>query len=148
MQLKHLFCFNLEAIENFEKAKADNFKNWVIHHRLETHNSDGELRSTFLTKEELIELDMYYHRPAEELIFMTRGQHQKLHHTNKTVSNETREKLSKALKCNKNSKGFSTPRQSIPEYNTQEYNSAIQKGKHHNMTKKHWRKENGKKVWY
>lgn len=38
------YCKNYQDIENYEKAKADNFKGWVPHHRLETHNSDGERR--------------------------------------------------------------------------------------------------------
>ena len=36
------FCKSPENIENYEKAKADNFKGWDCHHRLETHNSDGK----------------------------------------------------------------------------------------------------------
>ena len=51
-----------------EKAKADNFIGWDRHHRLETHNSDGERRLVNLTVDELKALDMYYNRPAEELI--------------------------------------------------------------------------------
>ena len=36
------YCKDYENIENYELAKKDNFKGWVIHHRLETHTSDGE----------------------------------------------------------------------------------------------------------
>ena len=45
--MKHNFeyyCKNYENIENYDKALKDNFKGWEIHHRLETHNSDGERR--------------------------------------------------------------------------------------------------------
>ena len=61
------------------KPKADNFKGWVRHHRLETHTSDGFLRLVQLSKAELIALDMYYDRPAEELIWLKAGEHRKVH---------------------------------------------------------------------
>lgn len=69
----------IEQIENYETAKADNFNGWHIHHRLETHNSDGEKRLVNLSVEELIALEMYYNRPANELIFLTASEHRKLH---------------------------------------------------------------------
>ena len=69
----------LKKVENYEKAKADNFVNWVQHHRLETHNSDGEKRLVQITAEELQALDMYYNRPAEELIWLTRAEHINIH---------------------------------------------------------------------
>lgn len=75
------YCSEVEQIENFEKAKLDNFKGWHCHHRLETHNSDGQERMVFISKDELIALDMYYHRPPEELIFMTSFEHLKLHNS-------------------------------------------------------------------
>ena len=36
---------NPEQIENYELAKADDFKGWHCHHRLETHTADGKKRS-------------------------------------------------------------------------------------------------------
>jgi hypothetical protein len=68
-----------EKILHYEKAKADNFKGWVRHHRLETHTSDGFLRLVQLSKTELIALDMYYERPAEELIWLKAGVHRTVH---------------------------------------------------------------------
>src|SRR5574344_580308 len=82
-RLRKYFCINIEQVENYELAKADNFKGWTIHHRLETHNSDGERRLVDLSKKELISLSTYYHRPASELIFMKSSEHCKLHHTKK-----------------------------------------------------------------
>lgn len=75
------FCISeeIEEIENYKVAKEDDFKGWNIHHRLETHNSDGEKRIVNLTVEELKELGMYFNRPAKELIFLTRSEHAKLH---------------------------------------------------------------------
>ena len=70
----------IEQIENYEMAKKDNFESWHIHHRLETHNSDGEKRLINLSVDELIAFEVYYNRPAKELIFLTASEHRKLHH--------------------------------------------------------------------
>ncbi len=69
----------IEQIENYQFAKKDSFKGWHIHHRLETHNSDGEKRLVNLTRAELKVLGMYYNRPANELVFLTNSEHMKLH---------------------------------------------------------------------
>lgn len=80
------FCSeSISLVENYEKAKADNFVGWNLHHRLETHNSDGEQRPIDLTMRELIALGVYLHRPADELIFLTMEEHQKLHKTDKKI---------------------------------------------------------------
>lgn len=73
------FCRHPELIENYDKAIADTTQTWECHHRLETHNSDGERRSVDLSTKELIALDMYYDRPPEELIFLTKSEHRRLH---------------------------------------------------------------------
>ena len=91
------YCKEPEKIENYEKAKKDNFKGWECHHRLETHNSDGERRLVDITKKELIALGMYYHRPAEELIFLTAREHNAFN-KGKPKSEETRKKISEANK--------------------------------------------------
>lgn len=64
-----------ELIENYELAKADNFKGWDIHHRLELTLNDEYAHS----KEELKRMDMYYNRPYFELIFLRHSDHTKLH---------------------------------------------------------------------
>ena len=99
--MKHKFekyCKGYENIENYQKAKADDFKNWECHHRLETHNSDGERRLVDITKKELIALNMYYNRPADELIFMTIYEHSRLHRKGKHLSEETKKKMREAHK--------------------------------------------------
>lgn len=103
-RLKHI-CKDFENIENYEKALADNFKGWVCHHRLETHNSNGERRIINISVAELKALDMYYNRPADELVFLRRGEHSALHNSGENNSNygkhlsiETRNKQSKANK--------------------------------------------------
>ena len=62
-------CKDYKNIENYEKAKADNFKGWDCHHRREAEFS----------RKELIALGMYYNVSSEELIFLTRAEHNKLH---------------------------------------------------------------------
>lgn len=93
-----MYCTEPEKIENFEKALADNFKGWCIHHRLETHNSDGERRLVDITRAELKALDMYYNRPASELIYLTIAEHTSLHWKGKHLSEETKKKLSDIAK--------------------------------------------------
>ena len=99
------FCKEPEKIENYEKAAADNFKGWCVHHRLETHNSDGERRLVDITVAELQALDMYYNRPAEELIFLTSSEHSILHNKGeshpmygKHHSDESKKKMSEVRK--------------------------------------------------
>ena len=102
--MKHTFeryCKNYQSIENYEKAKKDNFKGWHCHHRLETHTSDGERRLVDITQKELKALNMYYHRPPEELIFLPRSEHEAFR-KGKPRSVETRRKLSEVNKGEKN----------------------------------------------
>lgn len=88
------YCSHIENIENYELAKADDFVNWDIHHRLETHTSDGVLRLVPLSSKELKALGMYFNRPASELIYMKKGDHMRLHNQQRTpYSEETRAKM-------------------------------------------------------
>ena len=122
--MKHNFkyyCKDYTNIENYEMAAADNFKGWHCHHRLETHNSDGERREVDISMEELKSLDMYYNRPADELIFLTVKEHNAfkkgIHHSEETRkkmsdahkgksrSAETRKRMSEAQKGNTNVRG-------------------------------------------
>ena len=95
------FCKDIENVENYDKAKADNFIGWDCHHRLETHNSDGERRLVDISKKELIALGMYYDRPAEELIFLKHSEHIALHQKGKQAWNKGK-KMSEEF-CRKNS---------------------------------------------
>lgn len=104
--MKNYCCESIELIENYQLAKANNFKGWVIHHKLETHTSDGEKRIVELTRFELDALGMYYNRPASELMYLTRGQHNAIHKKDRHCvgnigrhhSDETKEKMSKVDK--------------------------------------------------
>ena len=85
----------LEQIENFKAAKADNFAGWCIHHRLEIQQDKR------VSRQELKDKDLYYDRPASELIFMRFGEHSALHYKGennplfgKHHSEETLQKMS------------------------------------------------------
>lgn len=64
-----------ELIENYEIAKADNFKGWSCHHRLELH-PDNSIR---FIRESLKRLGLYLNRPANELIFLKQDEHARMH---------------------------------------------------------------------
>lgn len=98
-----LFCKNYKEIENYEEAIKSE-KLWDCHHRLETHDSDGNPKLVQLSKKELIALDMYYNRPSEELIFISHREHTKLHkngqlsgRSKKVICIETKEIFSSTI---------------------------------------------------
>ena len=91
---RHKFCSEpLELVENYKQAEAENFKGWCIHHRLEIQQ-DG----TRVSAQELIDKGLYWHRPAEELVFMRCGEHISLHNKDKVISAKTRQKIAEARK--------------------------------------------------
>ena len=90
-QHAHLYCKeDISKIENYDLAIADTTQTWHLHHRTEIWWN--------CTTKELIENDCYYHRPAKELIFLTKAEHRRLHHKGKILSAETRQKLSEVNK--------------------------------------------------
>lgn len=70
----------VEMIENYLMAKNDESQYYSCHHRNEIRNILGI--TVHITKEELIGLGLYFHRPADELVFLPRTEHSKLHHKN------------------------------------------------------------------
>ena len=106
MELKYYkrYCKDIENVENYEKAKAGDFKGWHCHHRLETHTSDGIRREVDILAAELKALGMYYNRPASELIFLTIREHNAFNkgrpgpNKGKKFSEETRRKMAEAKK--------------------------------------------------
>ena len=106
-------CEDVSMIENYELAKKDDFKGWVCHHRLETHTSEGERRLVDISKEELKALGMYYRRPSEELIYLTKSEHQKLHrkggpgpNSGKHFSEDHKRKIAESNRGKKHFKGL------------------------------------------
>lgn len=83
-------CEDISKIENYEKAKKDNFIGWCIHHRDEIKVLPSGI-TVIRSHKELIENGRYYDCPANELIFMTNFDHQKLHSSNR--SKNTLEKM-------------------------------------------------------
>lgn len=70
-----LFCReDASKIEGYEEAIKSE-EQYDCHHRLELHN-DGSLR---FTRDSLKKLDLYYNRPACELVFLPRTEHLRLH---------------------------------------------------------------------
>ena len=71
-----LFCSeDISLIENYHQAISDEERTWDIHHRREC----DENGNTLFTRKQLIEMNIYFKRPASELIFVTRSMHSKLH---------------------------------------------------------------------
>lgn len=131
------YCKDYKNIENYEKAKKDDFIGWNCHHRLETHNSDGERRLVDITQKELKALNMYYNRPAEELIFLTKSEHNILHNKGKHHSEEARRKMAESAKGKKISE------------ESKKKNSEAHKGKKHSEESKKKIRSTMKKLhWY
>lgn len=82
------FCKDYTNIENYEEAVNDNTQTWVCHHIL------GEI----LSREQLLDHDFYYEVPPCMLKFVTRAEHNRLHKKGRTVTDETRRKMSEANK--------------------------------------------------
>lgn len=76
---KQYCCEDLSLIENYDLAVADTTQTWECHHRKEIDEHT--------TATELLAENMYFKRPAAELIFLTQAEHLKLHNSN--LSEET-----------------------------------------------------------
>ena len=70
--VKRYCCEDISLIENYEEAVNSN-ERYDCHHRLEIQ--DDEMVSV----ETLIKNNLYYNRPANELIFLTHSNHTKIH---------------------------------------------------------------------
>lgn len=75
--IKKYCCEDISLIENFDIAVNSPDK-WDCHHRKEIEN--GRIVSV----KELKEQGLYYNRPAEELIFLSKIEHMSLHHKGKS----------------------------------------------------------------
>lgn len=97
--VKKYCCEDISLIENYNEAVNDKNEIWHCHHKLEI-----ELNKT---RNGLIEMGLYYNRPAKELVFLTKSEHMSIHKNlgdtkgenngmyGKHHSNETKQKLSK-----------------------------------------------------
>lgn len=122
---------DISKIENYEKAVNDNTQMYEIHHRNEL-TLDGKFAHT---KEDLIRMNMYYDRPCNELIFLTKAEHTSLHMKVRPHSSIESKNRSKASSGNKN-----------PFYGK---THSIEFRKNHSklLKGKTWKVINGKRVW-
>lgn len=73
------FCKeDISKIENYDKAINDTTQTWDCHHKEEIRILHSGM-TVYRSREELIENGRYYHCPANELIFLTKSEHQRLH---------------------------------------------------------------------
>ena len=91
------YCKHPELIENYDKAIADTTQTWDVHHRKEE----------FYSQKELKERNEYYDVEPEDLIFLTREEHNRIDSYCKRISRalkrkkhseEHKRKLSESLK--------------------------------------------------
>ena len=129
---------DISLIENYDKAIADDTQTWHCHHR----------RETVLSRKDLIEIGEYYNRPAIELIFLTKSEHNRLHKSGenhplfgKHHSEESRKKMSESKKGENN--------QMFGKHHSEESRkkmSESRKGKTPWMKGKHHSEESRKKI--
>lgn len=88
-QNSNAFCAeDISNIENYEKAVEDKTQTWDCHHRAEI------LPCGRFSTDDLKKFGLYFHRPASELIFLTKPEHTRIHNTGKQVSDDTKQKIS------------------------------------------------------
>ena len=93
--LKHYCCEDFSNIEGYKEALENPNVEYHCHHRLEIQEDK------ILSVKELIDLGLYYNRPASELIILTKQEHLDLHnkaYKSIRLSEEVRKKISEANK--------------------------------------------------
>lgn len=136
------YCKNYKDIENYELALNDKVNKWVCHHRLELH-PDYSIRYTHI---DLIKLDLYYNRPANELIFVKAAEHYRMHNNlnskkgqsspfkGKSLTADAKLRLSESHKGLRNAIGHEVSKE--------------QRDKHSKLLKgRTWKVINGRRVW-
>lgn len=97
---------DISEIENYEQAVNDKTQTWHCHHKL-------EIQGQFQNSPALLKrCGLYYHVPAWQLIFLTRSEHTRLHKLGNHHSEESRKKMSIALKgkfCGERNHRFGKP---------------------------------------
>lgn len=104
--LRKYCCEDISLIENYNEA-INSSEKWQCHHKLEI--------TLHKTRQELIEMGLYFNRPASELICLSEKKHKQLHYKNglsnygtkygkehpmygKHRTNETKQKISESHK--------------------------------------------------
>lgn len=133
--VKKFCCEDFSKIENYAEAIADTTQTWDCHHRLELIATGGVCD---VTKQDLIDWNLYYDRPAEELIFLTKKEHLSLHKRNnkntkcKHHSEEAKKKMSESAKG---------------RHWTEEQKKMLSEVTRH-WKVRHWKLVDGVRVWY
>ena len=89
-------CEQLELVENYAAAIADDFQGWDIHHRGEI------LPCGRFSTDDLKKFGLYWNRPASELIWLRHDEHIALHMTGMKRSTDACKKISEAKKGENN----------------------------------------------
>lgn len=92
-------CEDISKIENYEQAINDTTQTWECHHRDEVKILPSGM-TVIRSRQDLKDAGRYFGCPANELIFLTKAEHRRLHGTN--LSDETKKKMSESLKGEKN----------------------------------------------
>lgn len=77
VKAKKYCCEDVSLIENYNNAVLD-FNKYDCHHRLEIQEN-----GVLFSRKELVKMNLYYNRPAYELIFLTHSDHARLHSENR-----------------------------------------------------------------
>lgn len=109
---------SITEIENFRNAIDDKSHTWVCHHRIETDSENP------LTSEQLIQMNMYYDRPASELIFLNRNDHAKLHGETTHCSSERKTDISNQMNQFYHDKDFK--KQKVSHYRKHKNSGTVQ----------------------
>lgn len=89
------YCIDdIKKIENYHFAVNDNTQTWICHHKAEIQ-PDG-----VLSVKELKERNLYYHRPARELVFLMPSTHSAIHNEHRKP--EVRKRISDSKMGDKN----------------------------------------------
>lgn len=133
---------DISKIKNYDLAIADEDHVWDCHH----------VNELTFTANELIKMNMYYQRPADELVFLSKSEHKRLHCTVCAGHAEMYKKISEANKgkmpWNTGKHHSEETRAKISEAGigrivseeTRAKISAIHKGKTSGAKGKHWTK--------
>lgn len=86
--VKQYCCEDISKIYGYKEAVEDKTKRWELHHCL----------GLAWTKEQLIEMGLYYNQPADRLMFVTPSEHKNLHFKLGYNNEEWRNNISNTLK--------------------------------------------------
>ncbi len=83
-----LYCSeDISLIENYDKAIADTTQTWHCHHINEIRTLPSGMIA-YTSQQELKDKGRYYKCPANELIFLTREEHNRIHRGNSVLKSK------------------------------------------------------------